>query len=63
MTGDVLLVGWESFDGDEDHGGGDDKNEEGVDAICGEKADLDGDRVRQGQVGRFISGSGWEIWH
>ena len=30
---------------------------------CGEETDLDGDRVGQGQVWRFISGSGWEIWH
>ena len=28
-----------------------------------EEADLNGDRVRQGRVGRFVRGSDWEIWH
>ena len=28
-----------------------------------EEADLNGDRVRRGRVGRFVRGSDWEIWH
>ena len=34
-----------------------------MDARCGKEADLDGDRVRWGQAGRFVRGSGQEIWH
>ena len=29
----------------------------------GEEANLNGDRVGQEQVGRFVRGSDWEIWH
>ena len=63
LTQDVLLVGRESFDSDEDSRDEDGKDEESVDVGCGEETDLNGDRVRQGQVGRFISGSGREVWH
>ena len=63
LTGDVLLVGRESFNGDEDSRGGDGKDEKSMYIGCGEEMDLNGDRVRQGRVGRFISGSGWEVWH
>ena len=63
LARDVLLVRRESFNGDEDGRGGNDENEESMDARCGKEADLDGDRVRQGQAGRFVRGSGWEIWH
>ena len=58
MTRDVLLVRWESFDGNEDRGGGNDENEESVDVGCREEADLNGCRVGRGQVGRFIKWSG-----
>ena len=62
-TGDILLIGGESFDGDENGWGGNDEDKEGVDMRHGKVADLDGQRVGQGQMGRFISGRGWEIWH
>ena len=48
LTRDVLLVGRESFDSNEDGGGGDDKDEESVDVECWEEMNLDGDRVGQG---------------
>ena len=47
----------------EDGGGGNDEDEKSVDMRHGEEADLNGDRVRQGRVGRFVRGSDWEIWH
>ena len=34
-----------------------------MDARHRKEANLDGDRVGQGQAGRFIRGSDWEIWH
>ena len=42
LTRDVLLIGRESFDSDEDGGGGDDEDKKGVDARCGKGADLYG---------------------
>ena len=63
LARDVLLVGRESFNGNEDGGGGNGEDEESMDARHGEEVDLDGGCIRQGQVGRFIRGRGWEIWH
>ena len=34
-----------------------------MDPGCWEKGEPDRLRVGQGGVGRFVSGSGWEIWH
>ena len=63
LTGGVSLVRRESFDGDENGGGSDDEDKEGVDARWGKGMDWDGDRVGRGHVGRFVSWSGREIWH
>ena len=63
LTGDILLVGGESFNGNENDRGSDDEGVKGVNARCGEEMDLDGLKVRWGQVGRFISGRCWEVWH
>ena len=63
LAGDVLLVQRESFNGNEDGGSGDDKDEKSMDSRCGEEAGLNGDRVGWGQVERFVRWSGWEIWH
>ena len=63
LTRDVLLIGGEPFNCNEDGRGGDDEDEKSVDTGSGQGADLYGQRVRQGRVGRFISGSGWKVWH
>ena len=63
LAGDVGLVTGESFDGDEDGRGGNDKSIEGVDLRHREESDSDGLRVGQGRVGRFVSGRGQEIEH
>ena len=63
LTWDILLVGRESFNSNEDSRGGNGKDEESVDTGCGEGTDLNGDRVGQGRVGRFVSGSGQVVWH
>ena len=63
LARDVLLVWRESFDDNEDGGGGDHKDEESMDAGRGKETSLNGNRVGQGQMGRFISGSGQEVWH
>ena len=34
-----------------------------MDVRCGKKGDPDGNRVGQRRVGRFVRGSGQEIWH
>ena len=62
LAGGVLLVGRESFDGDEDGGSDDGEDEESMDVRCGEM-DLDGGCIGQGQVGRLVRGRGWKIWH
>ena len=63
LARDILLIGRESFDGNEDGGGSNDEDKKGMDARSGQGADLDGQRIGWGQVGRFVSGRGWEIWH
>ena len=63
LTGDVSLVTEESFDGNEDGRGGNDESVEGVNLRHREESDLDGLKVGQGCVGRFVSGRGWEVGH
>ena len=63
LTGDIGLVTGESFNCDENGRGGNDKSVEGVNPRCREESDLDGLRVGQGCMGRFISGRGWEVGH
>ena len=60
LTGNVCLIAGKVFDGDEDGRGG---NDEGVDLRCQEESNLDGLRVGQGHVGRFIRGRGQEVGH
>ena len=48
LTRDVLLIGGEPFNCNEDGGGGDDEDEKSVDTGSGQGADLYGQRVRQG---------------
>ena len=62
LAGDIWLVRREFFDSDENGGGSDDEDKEGMDARCGKGMDLDRDRVGRGHVGRFISWSGWKVW-
>ena len=63
LPGEVGLVAGESFDSDENGRGGNDEGVQGKDSGCWEKGEPDQLSVRQECVGRFISRSGWEIWH
>ena len=63
LAGDVSLITRESFDGNEDGGGGDNEGEQCVNSRGGEKFKPDRLRVGRGRVGRFVSARGDEIWH
>ena len=63
LAGEVGLVSRESFNSDEDGGGGDNEGVQGVDSRGREEGKSDRLRVRQGHVGRFVSARGREIWH
>ena len=63
LARDILLVWREFFDGDENGGGSNNEDEQGMDVGCGEETGLNGDRAGQGRVGRFVKQSGWEVWH
>ena len=63
LAGEVGLVPWESFNGDDDGGGGDNEGVQGVDSRGWEEGKSDRLRVGQGRVGRFVSARGREIWH
>ena len=63
LAGEVGLVSWESFDSDEDGGGGDNEGVQGVDSRGWEEGKSDRLRVGRGRVGRFVSARGREIWH
>ena len=63
LAGEVGLVSRESFNGDEDGGGGDNEGVQDVDSRGQEEGKSDRLRVRRGRVGRFVSVRGREIWH
>ena len=63
LAGEVSLVSWESFDGDEDGGGGNNKGVQGVDSRGWEEGKSDRLRVGRGRMGRLGSARGREIWH
>ena len=63
LAGEVGLVSRESFNGNEDGGGGDNKGVQGVDSRGREEGKSDRLRVMQGHMGRFVSVRGQEIWH
>ena len=62
LADDVHLVARESLNCNEDGGSGNDESKESMNSRCREETGLDGLRVGQGCVGRFIRGRGQEVW-
>ena len=63
LAGEVVLVFWEPFNGDENGRGGDNEGVQGVNSRGWEEGKSDWLRVGWGCVGRFVSARGREVWH
>ena len=63
LAGNIHLITGETFDSDEDGRDGNDKGIKGIHPGHREESDLDGLRVGQGCVGRFIRGRGQKVGH